>query len=527
MLYVVRRMCYVARCMRYAARCMRARTGVLGRPLGGSRAEPDAFQLPVRDRSLPAAASSHPVAPSGTREYPKPHGGYPTRHGWLSHAAWYPIRHGIRNSMASRHGMVSIPLDMVIDACVRLVFLRALPLSFAHLRPPSHCSASVSTTQYRWALSAAPPLGTAASRAARRRPAACWIRLVDSFICCLRPMQVRGLRRLPLSDREVLSRLPRAPTSAQGPRPPPTCSTRPTTRRRYGAPSDRTVRGWRLLRLLVSHFVEVRPDRSNQAAARARGCAGEGLSHRLPVGSACSASALLPHGMAWHRSGVWARRCRSTHCCRSSASGAPRTRASTCAKRACYARARARTRTSTLLGAVRVQIDLHPSEEAADCSTTSLPPKADPTSALPAQVPPAHIGAGTALTPATSAPGLGSPLPTSAPGLRSRLPHLHRDWPQALADLKRKMSRKTPSGVKALELEEQDFSERVRQQTKARDWPRVPPEYYRTPRVPLGHPRMFREYPRVPRSTAGPIWQGNPRIRLSWFLLGRARSCGP
>jgi hypothetical protein len=49
------------------------------------------------------------------------------------------------------------------------------------------------------------------------------------------------------------------------------------------------------------------------------------------------------------------------------------------------------------------------------------------------------------------------------------------------------MSRKTPSGVKALELEEQDFSERVRQQTKARNWPRVPqsttvpPEYYRTP----------------------------------------------
>ena len=67
---------------------------------------------------------------------------------------------------------------------------------------------------------------------------------------------------------------------------------------------------------------------------------------------------------------------------------------------------RARTRTSTLLGAVRVQIDLHPSDEAADCSTTSLPPKADPTSALPAQVPPAHSGAGTALTPATSAPGL-------------------------------------------------------------------------------------------------------------------------
>jgi hypothetical protein len=59
-----------------------------------------------------------------------------------------------------------------------------------------------------------------------------------------------------------------------------------------------------------------------------------------------------------------------------------------------------------------------------------------------------HIGTGTGLTPATSAPGLRSPLPhlhrdwahpchtstgtalapaTSAPGLRSPLPHLHRD----------------------------------------------------------------------------------------------------
>ena len=162
---------------------------------------------------------------------------------------------------------------------------------------------------------------------------------------------------------------------------------------------------------------------------------------------------------------------------------------------------RARTHTATLLGAVRVQIDLHPSDEAADGSTTSLLPKADSTSALPAQVPPAHIGAGTALTPATSAPGLGSPLPTSAPGLRSPLPHLHRDWPQALADLKRKMSRKTPSGVKALELEEQDFSERVRQQTKARDWPRVPPAYYRTPRVlpyPQRTTRAPQNVPRVP-----------------------------
>jgi hypothetical protein len=61
---------------------------------------------------------------------------------------------------------------------------------------------------------------------------------------------------------------------------------------------------------------------------------------------------------------------------------------------------------------------------------------------------PCHICTGTGLTPATSAPGLGSPLPhlhrdwahpchictgsgltraTSAPGLRSPLPHLHRD----------------------------------------------------------------------------------------------------
>jgi hypothetical protein len=32
------------------------------------------------------------------------------------------------------------------------------------------------------------------------------------------------------------------------------------------------------------------------------------------------------------------------------------------------------------------------------------------------------------LTAATSAPGLGSPLPQSAPGLGSPLPHLHRDF---------------------------------------------------------------------------------------------------
>ena len=36
--------------------------------------------------------------------------------------------------------------------------------------------------------------------------------------------------------------------------------------------------------------------------------------------------------------------------------------------------------------------------------------------------------AGTGLAPATSAPGLGSPLPTSSPGLGSPLPHLRRDW---------------------------------------------------------------------------------------------------
>ena len=62
---------------------------------------------------------------------------------------------------------------------------------------------------------------------------------------------------------------------------------------------------------------------------------------------------------------------------------------------------------------------------------------------------PAHLCAGTRLTPATSAPGPASPLPhphrdrphashicpgtgltpvTSAPGLGSRLPHLHQDW---------------------------------------------------------------------------------------------------
>ena len=39
-----------------------------------------------------------------------------------------------------------------------------------------------------------------------------------------------------------------------------------------------------------------------------------------------------------------------------------------------------------------------------------------------------HICTGTGLAPATSVPGLGSPLPTSASGLGSPLPHLHRDW---------------------------------------------------------------------------------------------------
>ncbi len=38
-----------------------------------------------------------------------------------------------------------------------------------------------------------------------------------------------------------------------------------------------------------------------------------------------------------------------------------------------------------------------------------------------------HICAGTALAPATSAPGLGSPA-TRAPGLGSPRPHLRRDW---------------------------------------------------------------------------------------------------
>jgi hypothetical protein len=45
---------------------------------------------------------------------------------------------------------------------------------------------------------------------------------------------------------------------------------------------------------------------------------------------------------------------------------------------------------------------------------------------------PCHICTGAGLAPATSAPGLGSPLPhlrpaTSAPGLSSLLPHLRRD----------------------------------------------------------------------------------------------------
>jgi hypothetical protein len=39
-----------------------------------------------------------------------------------------------------------------------------------------------------------------------------------------------------------------------------------------------------------------------------------------------------------------------------------------------------------------------------------------------------HICIGTGPTPATPAPGLGSPLVASAPGLGSPLPHLHRDW---------------------------------------------------------------------------------------------------
>ena len=37
---------------------------------------------------------------------------------------------------------------------------------------------------------------------------------------------------------------------------------------------------------------------------------------------------------------------------------------------------------------------------------------------------------------ATSAPGLGSPLPTSAPGLGSPLPHLRRDWALLCARLR-------------------------------------------------------------------------------------------
>ena len=40
---------------------------------------------------------------------------------------------------------------------------------------------------------------------------------------------------------------------------------------------------------------------------------------------------------------------------------------------------------------------------------------------------PCHICTGTRLSPATSAPRLGSPVPTSAPRLGSPLPHLHRD----------------------------------------------------------------------------------------------------
>ena len=44
-----------------------------------------------------------------------------------------------------------------------------------------------------------------------------------------------------------------------------------------------------------------------------------------------------------------------------------------------------------------------------------------------------HICGGTGLTPSTSAPGLGSPLPHLRRGLGSPLPHLRRDWAHLIA----------------------------------------------------------------------------------------------
>jgi hypothetical protein len=58
------------------------------------------------------------------------------------------------------------------------------------------------------------------------------------------------------------------------------------------------------------------------------------------------------------------------------------------------------------------------------CAATGLTPAAS----APRLGSPCHICTGTGLTPAASATGLGSPLSTSAPGLGSPLPHLRRDW---------------------------------------------------------------------------------------------------
>jgi hypothetical protein len=57
---------------------------------------------------------------------------------------------------------------------------------------------------------------------------------------------------------------------------------------------------------------------------------------------------------------------------------------------------------------------------------------------------PCHICTGTALTPATSAPGPRSAPATSAPGLRSPLPHLRRDCAQPRPHLRRDCAQPRP-----------------------------------------------------------------------------------
>ncbi len=62
-----------------------------------------------------------------------------------------------------------------------------------------------------------------------------------------------------------------------------------------------------------------------------------------------------------------------------------------------------------------------------------------------------HIGTGTGLTPATSAPGLGSPLPTSAPRQGLSLPHRHRDWAHPCPHLHRDWAHPLPTSARGLQ----------------------------------------------------------------------------